>query len=178
MRSSLKFLLLLPGLLVALLFLPAAASADIGAKPEMTFDFVYETEEPLTIVDGEQWQCDTPSCAEPRRLEDAGPQGFRCTATECTSVAYGYSDYNRLVIEFSDGVTRESNVFETRSFNNEYRVTVRQDDLQVERTGGSTNPLVRLLVSVFLLLCLLLLLVVGLVAGVVVLIRRWRGAAG
>lgn len=177
MRSSVKFLLLLLGLLVSLLFLPAAATADIGAKPEMTFDFVYETAEPLTIVGGEQWQCDTPSCANPRRLEDAGPQGFRCTATECTSAAYGYSDYNRLAIEFSDGVTRESDVFETRSFNNQYRVTVRQSELQVEWTGGSSNPLIRLLVGVLLFLCFLLILVGGLVAGVVVLIRRRRAAA-
>lgn len=176
-RPSLKFLSLLLGLLVTLLFLPAAASADIGAKPEMTFDFVYETAEPLTIVAGEQWQCDSPSCANPRVLEEGGPQGFRCTATGCTSVAYGYSDYNRLVIEFSDGVTRESNVFETRSFNNEYRVTVRQDDLQVEWTKGSSNPLVGLLVGVLLSLCFLLVLVVGLVAGVVALLRRRRAAA-
>lgn len=164
-------------LLVALLFSPRAVSADIGSKPEMTFEFVYETAEPLTIVAGEQWQCDTPRCANPRLLEEGGPQGFRCSATDCTSTAYGYSDYNRLVIAFSDGVTRESNVFETRSFNNNYRVTVRPDDMQVGWTGGS-NPRTRLLAGVLLVCACLLLLVAGLAAGVVTLIRRRRAAAG
>lgn len=176
MRSSLKFFSLLFGLLVILLFVPVVASADIGAKPEMTFDFVYETAQPLTIVAGEQWQCDSPSCANPRVLEEGGPQGFRCTATSCTSVAYGYSDYNRLAIEFSDGVTRESNVFETRSFNNSYRVTVRQDNLQVEWTAGS-NPGTRLAVGVLLACACLLLLVAGLGAVVVILLQRRRAAA-
>ena len=151
-------------LFVTLLLLPAtpAAVADTGPKPEMTFEFVYETADPLTIVSGEQWRCDTPDCANPRRLEEGGPQGFRCTATGCDSVAYGYTDYNYLVIEFSDGVTRQSNVFATESFNNEYRITVRESDLLVERTGGSSAPGGNLRTLLLLALCCGLLLIAGL----------------
>ena len=133
--------ILLGALLISLLVLAPAAQADVGPKPSMTFEFIYETEAPLTIVEGEQLQCDEETCADAMPLEEAGPQEFKCSATACSSMAYGYSDYNRLVIRFSDGVTRESNVFCTGSFETEYRVTVRENDLVVEKTGGRPSPL-------------------------------------
>lgn len=85
--------------------------ADMGPKPSMEFGFVYETDAALTIIGGDQLECADLACADAARLEEAGPQRFTCTATDCSSMAYGYEDYHRLVIEFSDGVTRESNVF-------------------------------------------------------------------
>jgi hypothetical protein len=129
--------LLTLALLLAMLGLAVGeVRADAGPKPSMTFNFVYEIEPAPTIVAGEQIQCDDATCTSGKALEEAGPQGFRCTKTTCTSMAYGYRDYHRLVIEFSDGVTRESDVFEQRGFNGIYTVTVREDDLEVTPRGG------------------------------------------
>lgn len=141
--------------------------ADTGPKPEMTFEFVYETAAPLTIVAGQQMQCDSPDCRDAQPLEEAGPQGFRCTQTDCRSAAYGYTTYNQLVIEFSDGVTRTSNVFERETFNNIYRVTVFADRLEIERTGGTVNsvlsryPILNLLGPLLVLIIFLVLVLRG-----------------
>lgn len=127
-----------------------AARADIGAKPSMTFEFVYESDAPLTIVEGQQLQCQEPTCADAEPLEELGLQGFRCTETSCSSRAYGYSTYNRLTIRFSDGVTRASNVFETGPFQSEYRVNVQADHLVVERIGGHGSPTSRIMLGIML----------------------------
>jgi hypothetical protein len=105
----------------------------------MEFEFVYETDTALTIQEGVQLECDDAACSDAQALMEAGPQGFTCTSVTCSSRAYGYSDYHRLVVTFSDGVTRESNVFTKSYFAAEYRVTVRENDLLVEETGGRTN---------------------------------------
>jgi hypothetical protein len=119
------------------LFAPVeSAQADVGPKPSMDFAFVYETGQPLTIVEGQQMQCEEPDCADAEPLEELGPQGIRCTAEACSSMAYGYTTYNQLVIAFSDGITRTSDVFTSGTMRSNYRVTVREDDLQVERVGG------------------------------------------
>jgi len=137
--SAARRIALLP-ILLALVGLIApidSAQADVGPKPSMDFDFVYETEEPLGIVGGQQMQCEEPDCADAEPLEEVGPNSFRCSGGRCSSRSYGYTTYNQLVIEFSDGVTRTSDIFSGGTMKNEYRVTVREDDLQVERvTGG------------------------------------------
>jgi hypothetical protein len=46
---------------------------------------------------------------------------------------YGYTTYNQLVVQFSDGVTRTTGIFSGGTMKNEYRVTVREDGLEVER---------------------------------------------
>ena len=152
-----------------LVYVPLAA-ADSGPKPEMTFDFVYETTKSLSIVGGEQWQCKTATCNEAYILEEGGPQGFFCTTSGCRSRAYGYTDYNRLAVKFSDGITRESNIFETQSFNNQYRVTVRENDLLVERIGGGRG--IEALGGIIILFFCFLLLIAGLMTGVIVWRRR------
>ena len=118
-----------------------AVRADIGAKPSMEFEFVYETGAALTISKGVQLECSDNTCSDAEPLQEAGPQRFTCTDTACSSLAYSYKDYHRLAISFSDGVTRESNVFGKSSFTANYRVTVRENDLLVEETGASMNPL-------------------------------------
>ena len=124
-----------------------AVRADMGPKPSMEFNFVYETDAALTIVGGEQLECADATCAEGAALQEAGPQRFTCTETACSSLAYGYEDYHRLTIQFSDGVTRESNVFGKSHFDAIYRVTVREDDLWVEETGGRANPMLLVIVG-------------------------------
>jgi len=125
------------------------ARADIGPKPSMDFEFVYETPERLTIVDGEQMQCEQPDCVDAEPLEELGPQGLHCTDEACSSTSYGYATYNQLVIQFSDGVTRVSDVFSSGTMRTDYRVTVRQDSLEIERVkrGRGRLPFVWTLVG-------------------------------
>jgi hypothetical protein len=46
-------------------------------------------------------------------------------------MAYGFSTYHRLEIQFSDGATRQSNIFKTTQFQSLYEVTIRQKDILV-----------------------------------------------
>lgn len=105
----------------------------------MEFTFIQEFEPPLTIVEGTLLECEDVNCAQPVPLEELGPQGFHCTPDHCSSMAYGYSDYHRLVIRFSDGRIRESNVFANRYFDAVYQVTVREDDLNVQEDMWRSN---------------------------------------
>lgn len=127
---------LLFGGLLFLVLIPTA-SADVGPKPTMTFEFVFEGE-PAAILGGQLIECEDATCAEGRPLEEIGPQYFTCTATGCASQSYGYRPYHKLVIEFEDR-TRQSNIFANRSFNDNFRVTVRQNDLQVKPTSWSIS---------------------------------------
>jgi hypothetical protein len=123
--------------------------ADVGPKPSMTFQVVFEMGEPLEIVGGQQMQCEETDCSDARPLEELGPQSFRCDGDSCSSMAYGYTTYNRLVLTFSDGVTRRSNVFTSGVMNSRYRVTVREDSLEVRRIGGgrAVQPLLWVLLG-------------------------------
>jgi hypothetical protein len=146
--TLLRLAALLVSVLFAALLQPVhAVRADAGPKPTMKFTFVYETASPLTIVSGEQLECEAATCDDAQPLEELGPQRFTCTGDSCSSMAYGYSDYHRLRIRFSDGVTRESNVFTKKFYLANYRVTVREDDLWVEERLGLSNPLVLVLVA-------------------------------
>lgn len=121
-------------LLFLQLFFPAhIAFADTGPKPTMEFTFNQElTGEPLTIVSGILYECDQPDCSDAAPLEEVGPQGLYCEPQSCRAIGYGFAPYHRLEIEFSDGVTRQSNIFETAGFDSKYTVIVRPNDLLVE----------------------------------------------
>lgn len=130
-RRLIKFIAVLFSLTV---LLPAGAVlADTGPKPSMEFQFTQaQSGEPLTITSGILYECDQPDCSDAAPIEEVGPQGFYCQAQSCSAVAYGFAPYHRINIEFSDGQTRQSNVFETAGFDSRYTVTVRPDDLLVE----------------------------------------------
>jgi hypothetical protein len=170
MIAKLTKLLLL--FLFLLMFFPAqAVLADTGPKPSMDFEFQQEmTEEPpVTIASGILYECDQPDCSDAAPLEEAGPQGFRCEVNSCSAVAYGFSPYHRIEIEFSDGKTRQSNVFETAGFDSKYRVTIRPDDLLVEaRFSPGSFPRTAML----LLACTCALVGVGLVGGLALFLFR------
>jgi hypothetical protein len=164
-------------LLVALTFLPLEiVSADTGPKPAMDFTFVQEIAgPPLTIVSGTLYECEQSDCRDAKPLAEAGPQRFSCGDTSCHALAYGFSPYHRLDIQFSDGKTRRSNVFQTAGFNSIYKVVIRQDDLLVESQFNPAN----LLPTAFLPLevvvvcaCLLGLMAVVLVVAVLIVRRR------
>jgi hypothetical protein len=115
------------------------ARADTGPKPSMNFRFVYDVSPGLTIVSGELLECSDPSCADAAPLERLGPQGFQCGTSSCSSMAYGYAKYHRLSITFSDGQTRESNVFGKNHYQARYTVQVQENSLQVRETGGTSQ---------------------------------------
>ena len=148
-----------------LAFVPfRAVSADTGPKP--TMDFTFEQGIPgqqLTIVSGILYECDQADCQDAKPLAQLGPQGFSCGDTSCHALGYGFSTYHRLEIQFSDGKTRQSNMFQTDGFDSTYQVTIRPDDLLVKAQINPLNllPTRNLPVTVVLLCaCLLGLIVV------------------
>lgn len=159
-------------LFFVLIFLPdRAVLADTGPKPTMDFQFRQEMtgEPPLTIAAGILYECDQPDCSDASPLEDVGPQRFTCEVNSCRATAYGFAPYHRIEIEFSDGNTRQSNVFETAGFDSEYAVIIRPDDLLVEAQFGLSGfPRIALI----LLACLCAFVSVGLVGGLAVFLLR------
>ena len=171
MISKVSGILVLIVILLALL--PAqTALADNGPKPRMDFQFRQEMTgaPPVTIVSGILYECDQTDCSDAAPIEEVGPQGFRCEVISCNALAYGFAPYHRIEVEFSDGKTRQSNVFETAGFESNYMVTIRPDDLLVEARftlGGVPRT------ALILTACFCAVVGVGLVLGlIVVLLRR------
>ena len=130
-----------PLLLMAVLnFSVSPVQADTGPKPGMDFEFDFDGD-PLQIISGQQLECQDELGTDCQPLEELGPQGFSCTPIGCSSLAYGYAPYHKLVVEFSDR-SRESNVFPTAGFNSIYKVAVGADSLQVKAAGSNPNPFV------------------------------------
>jgi hypothetical protein len=158
-------------LLILMFFLlPAwSALADTGPKPTMDFDFKHEPDVELQIISGILYECDQPDCSDAAPLrEQLGPQGLYCDTVGCHAIAYGFAPYHILEVEFSDEVTRRSNVFETVGFDSQYTVTVRPDDLLVEAKFLSRTGTV-------IVACLCCLIVLGLVIGLsIFLVQRSR----
>ena len=117
-------------LLLLLTLLPTfTALADTGPKPSMEFTF---TGQDVTIVSGILYECDQPDCSDAQPLADLGAQGLYCETSRCRALAYGFAPYHILEIQFVDGTTRASNIFETAGFDSKYKVTVNPEDLFVE----------------------------------------------
>ena len=85
-------------------------------------------------------------------------------------MAYGYTSYAKLVLTFSDGVTRESNIFGKEFDESQYEVTVHTSDLtvtetrginQIFPTGGSIGLLLRLLGIVLGLFCIIIITILN-----------------
>lgn len=119
-------------MLLSFLLIPLAGVGlvDVGPKPHLEFSLVFEGDE-VQVESGTLYECDLPDCSDARPLEEMAVQGFRCYENTCIAVAYGFARYHRLVLVFSDGVTRRSPVFETQGHLSNYVVTVRESDLLV-----------------------------------------------
>ncbi len=132
MIKKIKFGFILSLLLLS--FLPlSSVSADVGPKPGMSFSFAQDSSTPaVTILSGILFECEQSGCQDAKPLEEVGPQRFSCEPTSCSAMAYGFSPYHRLEIKFSDGKTRQSNIFETVQFNSSYKVTISSTSLLVE----------------------------------------------
>lgn len=111
------------------LALVPTAYADTGPKPSADFEFEYEIDR-VPIIEGQLLECDDKDCTQSHPLRELGPQRFTCDDYSCTSLAYGYARYLKLVITFEDQV-RESSVFEKHYFEAVFVVTVTQSGLEV-----------------------------------------------
>ncbi len=126
--KSVLFMTYIPLFFMQLQFI----TADVGPKPSMDFKFIQEfSGQPVTITSGILFECNQSDCQDAKPLEQLGPQGFACKTDGCSALAYGFSNYHRLEIQFSDGITRESNIFTTAQFQSSYEVIIRQTDLLV-----------------------------------------------
>ncbi|MBC7876371.1 MAG: hypothetical protein H7Y59_04295 [Anaerolineales bacterium] len=131
-------ILLLLSILIPLSLPTYVVFADIGPKPSMEFEF--ELLDGITITSGILYECDQSDCSDAAPMEELGPQRLACDSISCSAVAYGFAPYHRLEIQFSDGKTRSSNIFETIDFDSVYLVTINADDLSVEEVSGSPAP--------------------------------------
>ena len=162
-------------LFFAQILLPAQiVFADTGPKPTMEFAFMQESagEQPA-IKSGTLYECEQADCSDATPLQEVGPQRFTCEANSCYALAYGFAPYHRLEIEFSDGKTRQSNIFQTAGFDSSYTVTIRPNDLFVKAqfSLGFLPPVSR----ISIVACLCVLMGVGSLTGLIVLlIRRSR----
>ena len=156
--------------------LPAQiALADTGPKPTMDFQFKWESDLlPASIASGTLYECKQSDCGDAAPLQQLGPQGFRCDTKNCSATAYGFSDYHKLEIQFSDGKTRHSNIFQTAGFDSKYTVTVHPEDLLVEAQFTPANfPIVTFIV----ITCLCALVALSVVAVVIIFfVRRSKPA--
>jgi hypothetical protein len=116
-------------------------AADIGPKPTMEFEFQQDSSgENISITSGVLYECQQADCSDAAPLEELGPQRFYCEEFRCSALGYGFAPYHRIEIQFSDGKTRQSNIFETIDFQSYYIVTINPDDLFVEESFGSPAP--------------------------------------
>jgi len=117
--------------LFLLFFAPSAVFADLGPKPSMTFDI--SLPDGVSLIGGEQYECQDKECKDVQPLGKAGPQRFFCIIqdTQCFSRAYGYAPYHKLSLRFSDNV-RESNIFQAIAFEANFTVKVNDDTLFIE----------------------------------------------
>lgn len=127
-------------LLLALCLCSLAGWAHaISPNPRMDFYFTFNTPAPLTVdvVRSEQIQCADSLCMSAKPLGDYGAQRMDCTANSCRSVAYEYEPFQKLIITFSDGVTRESEVFPApKALLSSFNVVVDPDALHVHKVLG------------------------------------------
>lgn len=167
-KSYRKHIVVIVVALLAALLPSGIAAADVGPKPTIAFAFTQDFDgEAVTIVSGVLMQCDQADCSDAEPLgENMGPQRFTCEALTCDGLAYGFTEYGRIEIVFSDGKLRKSNVFAITDFNASYDVTIRENDLLVEERYDPTAVII-------MAACLCALGIgIALIVGVVVLIGR------
>jgi hypothetical protein len=117
----------------------------ISPNPRMDFSFTFNTPEPLTVdaVRSEQIQCADSLCMSAKPLGDYGAQRMDCTASACRSVAYEYEPFQKLIITFSDGVTRESEVFPApKALRASFNVVVEPNALRIQQISSQTDTYV------------------------------------
>jgi len=124
-------------LLTLLISLFTPVWADMMPLPKADFLLIYNTEAKplLDPLHSEQIQCKDALCMEQKPLGAYGSQRLICGGGACTATAYRFEPYQRLVLAFTDGSVRESNIFaQPKNFDTRFAVYVEKDRLIVENT--------------------------------------------
>ena len=116
-------------ILILALLLPLA-SADICPKGTVQFNLIYETSEPVTLIDSRLIRYEDEQCLH--EIEFYSFERFEYAQNECRSSAFP-QQYNQLIINFSDR-QRQSDVFSITSYGTEFDVHVTDSELIVEET--------------------------------------------
>jgi hypothetical protein len=116
-----------------------SVQADAGPHPSMQFTFISQIKPGPTIMSGKLLECKDETCVMSDPLPELGPQRFECQINTCNSFAYSYTPFFRLEIEFSDGITRQSNSFTKSAFAANYLVTIQEKSLVVEEKPLGPN---------------------------------------
>jgi hypothetical protein len=159
---------------VVLALIPTqSVQADMAPKPSMIFKFIFETDSPLQITDGDLMVCEDAACSQVSSFEELDTNIlFRCDLESCSSFAYGYPEHQfYLKISFSNGETWESNLFGKEHYQAYYEVTVRENDLVVEEIGGRNNPMGYFWGGLFIIGGL----AIGLVITLVMIVAKGKG---
>ena len=147
--------------------------ADTGPKPTMDFQFTQAFSGDLvSITGGTLFECEQADCSDAEPLIEGGPQRLNCEANSCHALAYGFAPYHRLELQFSDGKTRQSNIFETAGFKSTYNVTIQQDDLLVESQFDPMGVFSPFTYYIFYCVSCLLLLVLIAIITIILVVRR------
>ena len=121
------------------------AWADLGPKPTETFQLDFGSG-PARAVAGraDLLQCESEDCADAKPLASGGPQGFGCAGATCDAMAYGFTDRQKLVLEFEGGAVLESGVFSrTNVLNASFVVSVEPGGLVVRDVTGAREGSLR-----------------------------------
>ena len=138
--------------------------ADVFPKPEIQFSFIYNTEAKPLIdpVHSEQLQCKDSLCLQNTPLGSYGTQKLYCSAGSCYAIAYDFDPYQRLVIAFTDGTVRQSDIFPVgKNLFNRYNVYVEENSLKVEPSDYKPGLLEKGHGNMWLALLLILFLELG-----------------
>jgi len=171
-----KFRLILP---LLLLILTPFLMADTGPKPSSEFVIIYQTTPAPELTGYAYYECESADCLNPLFLEELGPQGFDCTQDSCSSMSYGYAEFNYIVFEFADGASLTSNIFTKDHFDSEYEILVGENSLTITETGGSNRNSRDPLIAIFALLelipyCCGIPFVILIILAIVLIIRYLR----
>lgn len=160
MKKTLTILIILIGIL----FIPALARADTGPKPTMKFKLVPAIDLMVSVTGGQQIECQDLACLTGKPLVEGGPQRFSCTKDSCSSLAYSYAPYHKLILDVN-GKKIESNIFTTKGFNSNYTVNITSDKITVDSANSSlmvasedlaVQTITALIITLFVELLLLL----------------------
>jgi len=106
------------------------AQADVGDKPEVTFSITLDKGAHMTS--GALLMCEKDDCSDAAPLKELGPQGFGCSESRCSGLAYGFSPYLQLQLTLSDGRKLTSQIFKKEAFDASFVANVAGDQLRVE----------------------------------------------
>lgn len=139
MNINQKISVVLLAIITSILSFGGIASADIGPKPTMSFNFEASqqlmNDKSIKVI---QYECNKADCSDEHVLENVGPQGMRCDSLDdCGSMAYGYADYHRLHVIIGS-TELASNIFKTKDFRSTYTVKLSTEGVGVDADINSS----------------------------------------